>query len=49
MRRGSAWFDTGTHESLLEMSSFIVIIQKQQNLKVVSLKEISYRIGWGLH
>ncbi|MCT4387747.1 glucose-1-phosphate thymidylyltransferase, partial [Leuconostoc pseudomesenteroides] len=34
MGRGYAWLDTGTHDSLLEASSFIATIQKQQNLKV---------------
>ncbi|HBP98570.1 glucose-1-phosphate thymidylyltransferase RfbA [Leuconostoc lactis] len=46
MGRGYAWLDTGTHESLLEASSFIATIQKQQNLKVASLEEIAYRIGY---
>ena len=44
MGRGYAWLDTGTHESLLEASSFIATIQKQQNLKVASLEEIAYRM-----
>ena len=46
MGRGFAWLDTGTHESLLEASSFIATIQKQQNLKVASLEEIAYRMGY---
>ena len=46
MGRGYAWLDTGTHDSLLEASSFIATIQKQQNLKVASLEEISYRMGY---
>ena len=46
MGRGYAWLDTGTHESLLEASSFIATIQKQQNLKVASLEEIAYRMGY---
>lgn len=45
MGRGYAWLDTGTHDSLLEASSFIATIQKQQNLKVASLEEIAYRMG----
>ena len=46
MGRGFAWLDTGTHDSLLEASSFIATIQKQQNLKVASLEEIAYRMGY---
>ena len=46
MGRGYAWLDTGTHESLLEASSFIATIQNQQSLKVASLEEIAYRMGY---
>lgn len=46
MGRGYAWLDTGTHDSMLEASSFIATIQKRQNLKVASLGEIAYRQGW---
>ncbi|WP_220738850.1 glucose-1-phosphate thymidylyltransferase RfbA [Leuconostoc miyukkimchii] len=46
MGRGYAWLDTGTHDSLLEASSFIATIQKQQNLKVASIEEIAYRMGY---
>lgn len=46
MGRGYAWLDTGTHESLLEASSFIATIQKRQNLKVSCLEEIAYKNGW---
>lgn len=46
MGRGYAWLDTGTHDFLLEASSFIATIQKQQNLKVASLEEIAYRMGY---
>ena len=46
MGRGFSWLDTGTHDSLLEASSFIATIQKQQNLKVASLEEIAYRMGY---
>lgn len=44
--RGYAWLDTGTHESLLEASTFIETIEKRQNLKVACLEEISYRMGY---
>ncbi|MCS8561638.1 MULTISPECIES: glucose-1-phosphate thymidylyltransferase RfbA [Weissella] len=46
MGRGFAWLDTGTHDSLLEASSYVATIQKQQNLKVASLEEIAYRMGY---
>ncbi|MGL5301517.1 MAG: glucose-1-phosphate thymidylyltransferase RfbA [Weissella confusa] len=46
MGRGFAWLDTGTHDSLLEASSFVATIQKQQNLKVASIEEIAYRMGY---
>ena len=44
--RGFAWLDTGTHETLLEASQFIEIIEKRQRLKVACLEEISYNRGY---
>lgn len=44
--RGFAWLDTGTHESLLEASTFIEMVEKRQNLKVACLEEIAYRMGY---
>ena len=44
--RGVAWFDTGTHDSLLETASFIQTIEKRQGLLVGSPDEIAYENGW---
>ncbi|TQR60307.1 glucose-1-phosphate thymidylyltransferase RfbA [Campylobacter troglodytis] len=46
MGRGFAWLDTGTHDSLLEASSFIQTLQKRQNLKIACLEEIAFEKGW---
>ncbi|NLM68162.1 MAG: glucose-1-phosphate thymidylyltransferase RfbA [Enterococcus sp.] len=46
MGRGISWLDAGTHESLLEASTFIETIEKRQNLKVACLEEIAYRKGY---
>lgn len=44
--RGIIWFDTGTHEALLEASNYIEAIQKRQGFHIACLEEIAYKKGW---
>ena len=44
--RGMTWFDTGTHDALLETASFVQTIEKRQGMQVCCPEEIAYQKGW---
>jgi glucose-1-phosphate thymidylyltransferase len=46
MGRGTAWLDTGTHDSLLQAQNYIATLEARQGLKVACLEEIAYRMGY---
>jgi glucose-1-phosphate thymidylyltransferase len=46
MGRGSAWLDTGTHDSLVQATHFVQTVEQRQGMKIAAPEEVAYRMGF---